>query len=74
MSDRPLPPQQPTISTVSSPCVRNCCLDDNDICLGCFRSLDEITAWGGADDTRRREILACAARRSQGLEKTSASE
>ena len=34
---------------LSSPCVRNCCLGKNDICLGCFRSLDEILLWGLAD-------------------------
>lgn len=28
-----------------NPCVRNCCLDEQDICLGCFRHLDEILAW-----------------------------
>nr|WP_254619459.1 DUF1289 domain-containing protein [Vibrio metschnikovii] len=25
-----------------SPCVRHCCLDDKDICIGCGRTLDEI--------------------------------
>ena len=35
--------------SLSSPCVRNCCLGENDICLGCYRSLDEILLWGLAD-------------------------
>jgi len=48
---------------VESPCIRHCTLDDDDICLGCFRSIDEICAWGGAGNTERREILACAAAR-----------
>lgn len=43
---------------VASPCVRNCCLDADDVCLGCFRTLTEITQWGGADAHERREILA----------------
>ena len=30
---------------ISSPCVRNCCLDNHDICMGCFRHLDEIIGW-----------------------------
>lgn len=51
-------------SAVTSPCVRNCCLDDQDICLGCFRSLAEIVGWGGADDVERRVILARAADRA----------
>ena len=27
---------------VASPCVRNCCLDDRDVCLGCHRTLAQI--------------------------------
>ncbi len=42
---------------VPSPCVDNCCLNDEDICMGCFRSLQEILDWGEADSTARREIL-----------------
>lgn len=45
---------------VESPCVRNCTLDDDDICLGCHRSIDEICAWGGASNDERRQILARA--------------
>ena len=48
---------------VESPCVRKCTLDGDDICVGCFRSIDEICAWGGASDDRRRDILQNSARR-----------
>ena len=41
----------------NSPCVRNCCLDQQDICLGCGRSIDEITAWHSAGFEGRRRIL-----------------
>ncbi len=44
-------------TTVASPCVDNCCLNDDDICMGCFRSLQEILDWGGADSQLRLEIL-----------------
>jgi len=49
----------PTIPTseIASPCVRTCCLDDDDVCIGCGRALDEIVAWGTADDAARRAIL-----------------
>jgi len=43
--------------SVESPCVRDCCLDDDLICVGCFRSIEEIKAWGLADETQRRMIL-----------------
>ena len=46
--------------TVASPCVRNCCLDHDDVCLGCFRTLDEILAWGGSGAPEREAILASA--------------
>jgi len=50
---------------LASPCVRNCCLDGQDICLGCGRSLGEILEWAAADDARRRSICAVAAERVQ---------
>jgi len=46
---------------VTSPCIRNCCLDENDICLGCYRSLTEICAWGEANNAVRQKILHNAA-------------
>ncbi len=48
---------------VQSPCVRNCCLDDNDVCFGCFRTIEEIKEWTLVDDDGRRLILQNAARR-----------
>ncbi|WP_445371757.1 DUF1289 domain-containing protein [Methylomonas sp. HW2-6] len=52
-------------SFVRSPCIRNCCLDDNDICLGCFRSLDEIRSWSSSDNPTREQILRRAEQRRQ---------
>ena len=48
-----------------SPCVRNCCLDDDDTCLGCFRSIDEIKQWGVANDHERLMILQNAKQRRE---------
>lgn len=45
---------------IESPCIRNCCLDENNICLGCFRALDEIVVWTKSDDACRQTILANA--------------
>ena len=49
--------------TIPSPCVRNCCLNEKDVCLGCFRHLDEITRWTEADDVERCLILEKATAR-----------
>jgi predicted Fe-S protein YdhL (DUF1289 family) len=51
--------------SAQSPCIRDCCLADDQTCLGCFRSLDEIKEWGLADDQRRAIILQNAALRRE---------
>lgn len=48
---------------IPSPCVRNCCLDKKDICIGCGRSVEEIIRWGDADNKERRRILELAEER-----------
>lgn len=54
------------MAPVESPCIKNCCLDDNDICVGCFRSLAEITRWSTAgDDVKARIMDHVQARRVQ---------
>lgn len=50
-------------SRVQSPCIRKCCLNDDDNCLGCFRSVVEIMRWGQARDDERRSILLNASQR-----------
>ena len=66
----PEPPQRQATasdSPVPSPCIRHCCLDANDTCLGCFRTVAEIAAWSCSTDSARRTILARAAQRKQHL-------
>ena len=44
---------------VPSPCISVCVLDERGImCTGCFRTLDEIAAWGTLDAAAKRRILA----------------
>jgi len=51
-------------SSVPSPCISICALDENGVCMGCYRTGDEITDWFIADDDKKREILReCEARR-----------
>ncbi|MCG8672237.1 MAG: DUF1289 domain-containing protein [Pseudomonadales bacterium] len=47
------------------PCVRNCCLDDGDVCLGCGRTLKEITGWTRMSKAERQRVLDVAAERKQ---------
>jgi len=50
---------------METPCVRNCCLNESDICLGCFRSLEEITYWNEASNPERMVILKNALKRQE---------
>ena len=44
---------------VDSPCVNVCRMDaDNHMCVGCFRTLDEIAQWSRASEDAKRAILA----------------
>jgi predicted Fe-S protein YdhL (DUF1289 family) len=52
-----------TLSTVKAPCQRNCCLDQDDICLGCGRSLTEICGWHQADAELKQQIMTLAEQR-----------
>ena len=47
-------------SGVASPCVRNCCLNLDDICVGCGRSLQEIKDWSQLSDAQRIVVLGLA--------------
>ena len=54
----PLPPLPfAAADQPASPCVRNCCLDEQNVCMGCGRALDEIVAWGTASDRDKAAIL-----------------
>lgn len=54
-----------TSEVADSPCIRNCCLDEQDICMGCYRSLEEILIWHKASDDERNEILTLCQLRKQ---------
>ena len=42
---------------VQSPCIDNCCLNNEKICLGCFRSIMEIAQWSQMSDKIRLDVL-----------------
>jgi len=46
--------------------VRKCTLDQDNVCVGCYRNIEEICSWGAADNARRRDILQQAAVRRDG--------
>jgi predicted Fe-S protein YdhL (DUF1289 family) len=55
---------------IASPCVRNCCLNTDDICIGCFRHINEILAWKNyKTDDKKLVISNCIERRTLAEEK-----
>lgn len=51
--------------SVKSPCVSICALDENDVCVGCYRTGIEISKWGGMSLAERREVLALVKEREE---------
>ena len=51
---------------VPSPCISVCRMDPvTELCQGCFRTLDEIAAWGMAPDEARRAMWKLLAERAK---------
>ncbi|HAG96124.1 MAG: DUF1289 domain-containing protein [Pseudomonadales bacterium] len=55
---------RPTQEAIPSPCVRNCCLNDDDVCLGCGRTLDDIRNWTRFSPQERDQALVRARERT----------
>ncbi|MDC0664265.1 DUF1289 domain-containing protein [Marinobacter sp. SS21] len=50
---------------VLSPCVSVCALDENDVCIGCHRTGDEILKWSQLTNDERRDVLRLVAKREE---------
>jgi putative protein-disulfide isomerase len=53
------------ICSIASPCIKKCCLNTQDMCLGCFRLLTEITNWQTMTELEKQQCLKkCIQRKS----------
>ncbi len=44
---------------IESPCVKLCVVHpESRLCMGCYRSIDEITAWSAMTPEARRAVMA----------------
>ncbi|HEX7220029.1 MAG TPA: DUF1289 domain-containing protein [Burkholderiales bacterium] len=44
---------------MKSPCIKVCQMDpQRGVCIGCYRTLDEIGRWTGMTDAERERIIA----------------
>ncbi|NRD74760.1 DUF1289 domain-containing protein [Shewanella sp. VB17] len=52
---------------IQSPCIAKCGLNDDDMCMGCYRNLDEIVAWSRADDVFKTNVWQLIPQRKHAL-------
>jgi predicted Fe-S protein YdhL (DUF1289 family) len=56
---------------IESPCVKVCVLlPDEDVCSGCYRTLEEIALWGQLSDAERSKVIALLPERRSQREST----
>ncbi|HUH37126.1 MAG TPA: DUF1289 domain-containing protein [Spongiibacteraceae bacterium] len=48
---------------VASPCISICALDEQDVCAGCWRDINEISGWHAYSAAQKREVLRLAEQR-----------
>ncbi|TVP58392.1 MAG: DUF1289 domain-containing protein [Halomonadaceae bacterium] len=55
----------PRDRTIESPCISVCALDENDLCIGCQRTVSEITRWAAMTAAEKQEVLEMIAEREK---------
>lgn len=43
---------------VRSPCMSICALDDKNVCVGCFRTSNEIKGWSNFSSEEKKAVIA----------------
>lgn len=57
-SSLPYVSAMPAPAPIRSPCVLVCVMDDESgLCLGCFRTLDEVAGWSGLTPEGRDSVM-----------------
>ena len=48
----------PAPSPIETPCIKVCVVDgESGLCMGCYRKLTEVAAWGRLSDAERQAIM-----------------
>lgn len=50
---------------VPSPCVSICSMNEEELCIGCYRTAKEIREWLLMEDDERMDVIAKSAERSR---------
>jgi uncharacterized protein len=54
--------------TIDSPCIGVCSMDDlSGLCMGCFRTMDEIQNWWDMDDASKQTVIEQASVRESSV-------
>jgi predicted Fe-S protein YdhL (DUF1289 family) len=43
---------------IKSPCIKHCNLNTNGVCLGCFRTTQEISNWRNMNEEEKTEVCS----------------
>lgn len=55
------------IPLIQSPCIGTCTVGPDGLCVGCFRSVDEIAGWLSFSADQRQSIMKALPDRAHGL-------
>ena len=50
---------------IESPCIGVCSLTEDDVCIGCYRTVTEVIGWLNYTPEQRREIIESLPERGQ---------
>ena len=50
-------------TAIDTPCVNICVIEEDGLCVGCARTLDEIAGWGTMSAEQRRELMSMLRKR-----------
>jgi predicted Fe-S protein YdhL (DUF1289 family) len=57
--------QPDPLPRVASPCIKVCVLDARSVCVGCGRTIDEITQWARLSDAQQLLVVERARQRRE---------
>lgn len=51
------------MADINKPCIKQCCLNEEEICLGCFRTFNDMCLWNKSSIEEKKEMMQRAERR-----------
>ena len=61
------------MADIHKPCIRRCSLNEEEICLGCFRTFGDMLQWNKASIEEKQEMMDLAEQRKREHAKKQAS-